>query len=253
MDANAIGVYQSNLYERGLHNFQLHTKEKLEEVGIENVETKHAIGVLHECGLHNLQSYAKAKLEEAGIKNVKTKDAFGVYQTHLYNQGLHPFQLHTMAKLEALGIENVDPNKANGVYKSLIMRSGNHPMKNPVTAAKSAKSRSKQWTDNQVMTLRKLVSEKNTCSRKRTRRRFAKKYGQGALGSEQGEDSQKSDGQGVLGSEQGEDAHSDAGEERTLGPESFSPSQNENANDRIQNRRVLEMPSLSLSTTKSNA
>jgi hypothetical protein len=63
-----------------------------------------------------------------------------------------------------------------------------------------------------------------------------KSNGQGALGRDQGEDAQKSDWRGVLGSDQGEDAHSDAGEERTLGPESFSPSQNENANDRIQNR-----------------
>ena len=64
-----------------------------------------------------------------------------------------------------------------------------------------------------------------------------KSDGQGVLGSKQGEYAQKSDGQGVLGSNQGEDAHSNAGKERTLGLELFSPSQNENANHRIQNRR----------------
>jgi hypothetical protein len=82
---NAIGVYQSYLYERGLHKFQAHAKEKL---------------------------------EEAGVKNAEKMDAIGVYQSYLYERGLHKFQLHAKEKLEEAGIENVDPI---GVYQSIFI------------------------------------------------------------------------------------------------------------------------------------
>jgi hypothetical protein len=161
---DAIEVSQSYLYERGLHNFQSYAKEKLEVTGIKNIDQIEAIGVyqsyLCERGFHNFQSYAKEKLEEAGIKNVDPINTNGVHQSYLYKQGLHNFQLHAKEQLEALGIKNVDPNNACGVYQSMIIKSDNQPMTDPVTASKSAKSQSKPWTENQEMTLRKLVSEK---------------------------------------------------------------------------------------------
>ena len=127
-------AHHKDLYAKGEHNLQLYAKDELAKRDIKCDDTLKACGILqrdlHAKGEHNLQSYAKDELAKRGIECDDTLKAWGILQRDLWDKGEHNMQKY-----------------------------GN-PMSNPETAAKSAKARSRKWTEVEEETLHEHIRNK---------------------------------------------------------------------------------------------